>query len=128
MGLQSENLGFFNFETSNEIKKDCVWLKDIPNCNSVKSKTIRSLDGACNNLKEPNFGRAFTPFQRILDSEYGPGSNSQPRIAKDGTVLPSARLVSNTGISRMFTLSDTLGHLTPNSLRSDLSNTVKPCK
>ena len=48
-------------------------------------------------MNEPNFGRAFTPFQRILDPEYAPGTVGGPRVAKDGTDLPSARLLSTTG-------------------------------
>ena len=73
------------------------WLLDKPVCNTSNPKKYRSMDGSCNNLKETNYGRAFTPFFRILDAEYAPGTINGPRLAKDGTDLPSARLLSTTG-------------------------------
>lgn len=55
----------------------------------------RSADGTCNNFKEPNYGRAITPYQRILLPEYS-GKLFLPRRSKDGrTELPSARLLSS---------------------------------
>ena len=69
----------------------------MPDCSTKKSKTIRSLDGSCNNLGEPNFGRALTPFQRVSDAEYAPRTVFGPRVSKNGNDLPSARLISTTG-------------------------------
>ena len=88
---------YYNSKTSNEIADDCEWLTDKPVCNTINPKKYRSLDGSCNNLKETNYGRAFTPFSRILETEYAPGTINGPRLAKDGTDLPSARLLSTTG-------------------------------
>ena len=49
-------------------------------------------------MKEPNYGRAFTPFSRLIeDTEYAPGTISGPRVARNGSDLPSARLLSTTG-------------------------------
>ena len=42
----------------------CPWDQFIK-C-SDKTKMYRTFDGSCNNLKEPLYGRAETPFQRIL--------------------------------------------------------------
>jgi len=34
---------------------------------------FRSVTGWCNNLKDPNRGKAFTAFKRLLPTEYGDG-------------------------------------------------------
>ena len=62
-----------------------------PICNS-RSK-YRTADGSCNNLREPNYGRSFTPLQRILDPDYADGL-LLPRVDQNGQDLPPARLVS----------------------------------
>ena len=86
---------FFSAKTNNDIAKDCEWIRDKPMCNPNK---YRSLDGSCNNLKQPNYGRASTPFSRLIeDTEYAPGTISGPRVARNGSDLPSARLLSTTG-------------------------------
>ena len=73
----------------------------------------RSTDGSCNNLANPNFGRAGTPYQRILLPEYASGTIDLPRRrATDNFELPSAREVSN-----MLTAKPTTEPL-------DLSNSV----
>ena len=54
---------------------------------------FRSLDGSCNDLKNPMFGKVFTPVQRILPNAYE-DHIMIPRRAKSGSPLPSARLVS----------------------------------
>ncbi|XP_053676616.1 peroxidase-like [Anopheles nili] len=53
----------------------------------------RSFDGTCNNLLNPSWGAANTPFVRILNPKYGDGKSS-PSLAKDGSQLPNARLLS----------------------------------
>ncbi|EFX63496.1 hypothetical protein DAPPUDRAFT_268331 [Daphnia pulex] len=62
-------------------------------------KTIRSpyrtLDGSCNNIQRPSWGKSLTQFQRALPSAYADGVRT-PRRAKNGGELPSARLVSTT--------------------------------
>ena len=88
---------YYNSKTSNEIADDCEWLTDKPVCNTINPKKYRTLDGSCNNLKETNYGREANPFSRILETEYAPGTINGPRLAKDGTDLPSARLLSTTG-------------------------------
>ena len=61
-----------NAENSPEIEKLCplTSLKQ-PACNTVAERKFRTIDGSCNNLKETYNGRTMTPFQRILNSEYG---------------------------------------------------------
>jgi len=83
----------FNSDTSTEIDSRCPWTP-APRCNP--SLRYRSFDGTCNNLKEPNFGRTGTPYQRILLPEYAQGSLDLPRKRSDNTrELPSAREISN---------------------------------
>jgi len=65
-----------------------------PACNA--NLKYRSFDGSCNNLKNSNFGRTGTPFQRILLPEYAKGTLDLPRKgSQDNFELPSSRTVSN---------------------------------
>jgi peroxidase len=59
-------------------------------CNPTKYRTV---DGSCNNLKNPKWGKAMIDFRRILNPDYCDGI-SAPRCASDGTELPSAREIS----------------------------------
>jgi len=86
---------FFNTETSERINNECSWTP-APSCERFKKEKFRSIDGSCNNFEKPNYGRAATPFQRIIESEYAPGTVAGPRIAKNGFDLPSARKLSTT--------------------------------
>ena len=52
----------------------------------------RRHDGSCNNVLNPLWGAANTPFQRTLLPQYSDGV-WRPRVAKNGAALPSARLV-----------------------------------
>ena len=44
-----------------------------PICNS--SNKYRTIDGSCNNLRNPKFGQAFTPLQRLLPNAYADGEH-----------------------------------------------------
>jgi len=83
----------FNSDTSSEIDARCPWTP-APTCNP--NLVYRTFDGTCNNLKEPNFGRTGTPYQRILLPQYSKGTVDLPRRRSDNNFeLPSAREVSN---------------------------------
>jgi len=89
IGLRSN----FNSDTSDAIKERCPWIP-APTCNP--NMQYRTFDGSCNNLREPNFGRSGTPYQRILLPEYAPGTLDLPRKSNVRNIeLPSARMVSN---------------------------------
>ena len=101
-GLQADNslssaeagigLRMFDSDSSQAIDDICPWTP-APRCES--SVKYRTIDGTCNNLKEGNYGRAMTPYQRILLPEYGDGSIHLPRKSRSGNVeLPSARQLS----------------------------------
>lgn len=67
----------------------CPWVDYDCDRNYV----YRSITGACNNLRYPMIGRAFTPLRRFLKAEYS-DEVSEFRNSKSGKPLPSARLVS----------------------------------
>jgi peroxidase len=52
----------------------------------------RTLEGLCNNLKNPLFGAAMKAHSRFLPYDFEDGI-SAPRISVTGKELPSARLV-----------------------------------
>ncbi|XP_064480134.1 chorion peroxidase-like [Ornithodoros turicata] len=54
----------------------------------------RTMDGRCNNIKNPSWGVTNTPFVRFLPPVYNDGIEG-PRRAKDGAELTRARVVSN---------------------------------
>ncbi|VDK83441.1 unnamed protein product [Dibothriocephalus latus] len=60
----------------------------------------RSIDGSCNNLKNPRWGTALAPFYRLLPPVYENGVNTpvgwSPERLYFGFPKPSARLVSYT--------------------------------
>ncbi|CAC5410869.1 PXDN [Mytilus coruscus] len=59
----------------------------------------RTIDGSCNNLENPGFGKANTLFERFEDEDgnkiydYADGTGL-PRVAKNGDELPNVRLIS----------------------------------
>lgn len=66
---------------------------DEPKCNF--NYPYRLTCGACNNLRYPLLGKAFTVYRRIVPSNYEDGIE-MPRVKSiDGHPLPSARRVSN---------------------------------
>ena len=78
IGASEIGLRFFNSDNVARINSDCPWTPK-PECESLKKNKFRTMDGSCNNLRESNYGRAKTPFQRITDPEYAPKSLGAPR-------------------------------------------------
>lgn len=71
------------------------WAVADLDCGKYGSK-YRSLDGSCNNLRNPLWGTSFRPFRRILSAEYDDGF-STPRntsVHHTGGELPPGRQVS----------------------------------
>ncbi len=65
-------LRMFNSVNSKSIREMCPWNNPVPKCDG--SQKYRNHDGTCNNLKEPSFGRAITPYQRIILPQYSKGN------------------------------------------------------
>ena len=84
-------LRMFSSDTSDAINDVCPWTP-APSCD--RGAKYRSFDGTCNNLKEPNYGRAVTPYQRILLPEYAGKLHLPRKSVENGEELPSARIVS----------------------------------
>ncbi|XP_071168682.1 salivary peroxidase/catechol oxidase-like [Mytilus edulis] len=63
-------------------------------CNETAK--YRTIDGSCNNLEHPYWGKSFTPFDRFLKAEYQDASQS-PRILSKltGNALEGPREISN---------------------------------
>ncbi len=53
-----------------------------------------NLDGSCNNLNNPYWGRVNTPLVRSLPAEYRDGVSAPRSHSVSGALLPSARTVS----------------------------------
>lgn len=81
----------------------------LPACVPIK---YRSFDGTCNNLRQPSWGSALTPLERLAPPEYDDGKKNvsnlliilsivtiyligiwEPKIRKFGRELPSVRVV-----------------------------------
>jgi len=60
-----------------------------PPTNCKETSKYRTIDGSCNNMNITSWGKANTPLQRLLPSEYEDGL-ATPRT----TGLPSARVLS----------------------------------
>ena len=63
----------------------------IPQCNPADK--YRTIDGSCNNLEHPIWGRSVSLFSRILPPSYSDGI-SEFRLSVSGRPLPLARFVS----------------------------------
>jgi hypothetical protein len=63
-------------------------------CN--KDSKYSNLDGSCNNLANPYWGKAETPFKRLLNAEYDDGRDSSKVLAADKSALPNPRTISLT--------------------------------
>ncbi|KAH7636467.1 peroxinectin-like protein 6 [Dermatophagoides farinae] len=53
----------------------------------------RTIDGSCNNLRNPSWGQSMTQFNRLLPPEYSDGI-SEFRVSVNGQPLPPPRIIS----------------------------------
>ena len=86
------NLDAVNFGP-NVQTKESLGSEGCPSKPFCSATRYRSADGSCNNLRQGNWGKSDTVFNRILLPEYADGIEL-PRISVTGAELPSPRLLS----------------------------------
>ena len=84
------NTGLVDFLPEGEV---CPFF-DPPKCNTTLK--YRTVEGECNNLKEPFYGKSFTPLARVLGSAFEDGIQAMRNKSKNGTPLKSTRFISTT--------------------------------
>ncbi|CAG2169340.1 unnamed protein product, partial [Oppiella nova] len=62
-------------------------------CPQFNSK-YRTIDGSCNNRRHPYWGKSYVCHLRLLPPDYADGFQA-PRLAHDGSQLPSPRTLIN---------------------------------
>lgn len=90
----------------NSVTNDCPQAVSCPNIS-----LYRTADGSCNNLAHADWGKSFTPFNRITLPAYQNGFDSPRTLGKSGQKLPNARLISTTALPDRNMPSDILSYL-----------------
>lgn len=75
----------------------------LPNIRCNNKYQYRTIDGSCNNQRNPFWGRSLVQFQRLMPPEYSDGL-SEFRKSVSGGALPSARVISTMVIAICFIL------------------------
>ena len=95
---------------------ECLEVREPPNCFFPTVNQFRTIDGTCNNLKNPLFGASGTPFRRLTPAFYEDGISSLRGALQNDDRLrdivgispfvppnPSARHISETIINNVTT-------------------------
>ncbi|GBP65625.1 Chorion peroxidase [Eumeta japonica] len=80
------------------LEHQVIRLHDVSYCKPVSIRCsplhrYRRIDGRCNNLRHPGWGRRNAPFTRIAKPRYADGVYSMP-LARSGRPLPNVRVLS----------------------------------
>jgi hypothetical protein len=86
--------GLLGFLPKNLTNLQACPFTNPPKCNAKKK--YRTVEGECNNLKKPFYGKSITPLARVLDSAFEDGIREIRSKAKGGKPLRSPRLISTT--------------------------------
>ena len=81
-----------------------------PDCSNAKIQQFRTITGVCNNLQNPLFGAAHTPFSRLVPAQYEDGlsqlrgamQNMESSLLTEGPFNPpnpSPRMVSISAVT-----------------------------
>ena len=95
--LKSRNIAKHFESTLNRPKRAIV--ATCPFNQTIKcdvTSKYQSFDGTCNNINNPLYGAAHTPYTRYLTPKYDDGVNSPRTKSEDGGLLPNPRLISTT--------------------------------
>lgn len=71
---------------------DTCMASHVANCN-LRAK-YRSIDGSCNNIDNPSWGKAMTAYTRILFPQYFDGIQEPRKMGQTKKPLPGARVIS----------------------------------
>ena len=84
--------------------KPIIFCPFNPNLVCDPSNKYQSFDGTCNNLNNPLYGAANTPYKRVASPVYDDGLNSPRSLSTSGTPLPNPRLLSTSIFKDLFVL------------------------
>jgi hypothetical protein len=73
---------------------------------------FQSIDGSCNNLASPWFGKAETPYKRYTAPAYLDGLDIPRTMAKNGSPLPNVRRISLLLCRENFQFDNHFTHMT----------------
>jgi len=96
LALRGEDLDVTAVVFGNADTKDTFLSRECPatpRCNP--NAKFRTIDGSCNNLRNPKAGMSFTPVQRVLPNAYADGLFEPRVLSRSGKPLPSGRVVTN---------------------------------
>ncbi|XP_064485393.1 peroxidase-like [Ornithodoros turicata] len=88
--LQHVDLSMFK-----EVRKLAPFCKKLYRAECDPHHAYRSFDGSCNNMEQPNWGRARTCMKRIMSPAYDDELGDPRARMKTGRRLPNPRLLSN---------------------------------
>ena len=91
-GEDFDNAAHFDGLDTKQLYKECLKEHRVDSCDT-QSK-FRTIDGSCNNMRNPTYGRKDTVFQRIWAPAYDDGTSKPRTNSSSGKLLPSARKVS----------------------------------
>ncbi|KAI5634234.1 peroxidase domain-containing protein [Phthorimaea operculella] len=84
---------FMSFLESQVVRvNDATWCSPLT-LSCKKREPYRSIDGTCNNVEHPNWGRKGAQLTRIAKPRYADGIYAMP-VAVSGRQLPNARVLS----------------------------------
>ncbi|GFR97293.1 peroxidase [Elysia marginata] len=70
---------------------------------SATDLVYRTVDGSCNSLAHPDWGKSFTPPKRYIPSQYQDGIDAPRTLSITGRKLLSARYISSYVATKMST-------------------------
>jgi hypothetical protein len=89
-GFTGDYGDFFKAAKSVRVPNDYCPTTPEPQCSATDYK-YRQISGACNNLKYPGGGTAFSVYGRLLEPFYQNGCDAPTVYGKSGAYLPNAR-------------------------------------
>lgn len=90
-------------------KEFCPFKKTI-SCD--QNNRFSNIDGSCNNIKNPWFGKSETPYKRYLTPAYQDKLDIPRTMAKNGQSLPNVRRISRALCKENFLVDNHFTHMT----------------